>query len=302
MKSYLEQLRDYLAEHDRLLATSLYTTEQMNKSEAFSTTAEELLAFIVKRHGTKAFTDYIERNNVLMKMQMAFDKAGKYSASTYSEVTNVDRDLYNLSLLMSFFVANHRYEILQHLTEFFKKPLHAPQTILSVGVGTGYEVKVMQENLKDWQIDAYDISTEAIQYASELLDFFSMSSEGLKTEHFPLENKEGVGLLKSKYGKIVLCEVLEHLENPLQAIKNLKEALHPHGRIFLTMAVNIAQEDHIYLYSSAEQAKAQVLAAGLEVEEEWITPMTLLPFAEEDRQKKFKKGNYICVAKKATEN
>lgn len=300
MKTHLEQLEEYLENHDRLLATSLYTTKQMKSSKSFKKVADELLAFIFHRYGLTALDSYCQRNNNLMQIQKVFESKGEYSFKNYSDVVNIDREIYNLSLLISFVVANHRYEILDELKQFLKMEVQTPKTILSVGVGTGYEMKVMRDYLPQWSIEAYDVSAESISYARDLLKFYNCSDQGLLESHFPLEEKAGVGAFKSKFGKIVLCEVLEHLENPEQAIKNLAEALHPAGRIFLTMAVNIAQEDHIYLYASADQAREQVLRSGLQIEKELVTPMTLLPFDEKDREKKFKKGNYICIATKNT--
>jgi hypothetical protein len=64
------------------------------------------------------------------------------------------------------------------------------------------------------------------------------------------------------------------------------------------MAVRIAQEDHVFLYHSTDEARQQVLDCGLEIVSERVAPVIMLPFEEADRSKIFKSGNYICVARK----
>ena len=47
--------------------------------------------------------------------------------------------------------------------------------------------------------------------------------------------------------------------------------------MFLTMAVNIAQEDHVFLYGSVEQAQRQVLDCGYRIVREMLTPSYSAP-------------------------
>jgi hypothetical protein len=64
------------------------------------------------------------------------------------------------------------------------------------------------------------------------------------------------------------------------------------------MAVNIAQEDHIYLYPDLESCRRQVRGAGLDIVHEWISPHTaVVPPADlAGREYNFRRGNYICDA------
>ena len=259
-------------------------------------TAEEILAFLDHRGIQDAVPRYLRRTQDLHRLQEQFEKSGRYAASSYAEVPSLDLESYNLALLLSFVVTVHRFEILERLIEFLGLPSAGPSRLLSVGYGTGYELKLARQHLQDWEIQAFECSPEVAAYAHDLLTFFGQSTDCLRVEEFPLENERGIETHEGRFGKAVLCEILEHLERPDKALRNMRRVLHPEGHVFLTMAINIAQEDHVFLYRTPEAAREQVVEAGLRPVHEWVAPVTVFPFDESNRRKIFKKGNYICVA------
>lgn len=292
-------LFDYYRKQDPTLFLSLQALRVM-KGEAVLPYAEEILGFLAHRGGQDPLRLYAERSKELIGLQRQFEETGKYPASRYGEVQPVDRERYNASLLLSFITTHHRFEILQQLVHFLKDPEAAPKRLLAIGAGTGYEIKLAYNHLRDWEVVAFDRSRESVQYAAGLLSFFGYSAECLRCEEFPLERGDDLEKYKDSFGKVILCEILEHLEDPEAAVARLHRVLHPQGKMFLTMAVNIAQEDHLYLYSTISQARSQVARHGWKIVHELATPVVVLPFAEEERDRVFKKGNYICVAEKAT--
>jgi SAM-dependent methyltransferase len=293
-------LEDYYDQHDLLLFLSLDAVRKM-KGDRVCALGDEILSFVSHRGVDDPFGRYAERVKALQALQQAFEKTGRYAASRYDEVQPVDLEAYNLAFLLSFVVTNHRFEILEWLSEFLATPVEGPRRLLSVGFGTGYELKVAQDLCPSWEIHAFDRSPDVARYAADLLAHFGCDPSCLRLEEFPLEHENGLEAHESRYGKVVLCEVLEHLERPARAIGNLARALAPGGHMFLTMAINLAQEDHIFLYRSPDEARRQVLDAGLDVEREWVTPVAGRAFAEDDRAKGFaegtQKGNYVCVAR-----
>jgi 2-polyprenyl-3-methyl-5-hydroxy-6-metoxy-1,4-benzoquinol methylase len=172
----------------------------------------------------------------------------------------------------------------------------APRELLSVGYGTGYELKLAFDEAPGWRMTAFDNSPDSYEYASDLLRFFGHPIDCLQQNIFPFEGDE-VAAHRGRFGKVILCEVLEHLDHPKMALLAMRHALHREGLLFCTMAVNIAQEDHVHLYRSAQQARAEVLECGFEIVQEILAPIVILPFSEAKRAQLFKKGNYICIAR-----
>jgi SAM-dependent methyltransferase len=293
------QLIDHYRRRDEILASSIDLLRH-NYGAEVQQYAEEILLFVSHAHGDAALVDYERAHADLMRMADTFARTGRYEASAYSDVRPIGRDLYNIRLLLSYITTNHRFEILRMLTQFLQAPCNGPTNLLLIGVGTGYELKMAYDNLPlpdDWSICAVDTCIETLKYARRLLEFFEYPVRALCDQEFPLESKSGVGPYADQFGKIVVCEVLEHLEGTDQALANLRHALHPKGQMLLTMAINMPQEDHIHLYRSVQQARSQVRLHGLLPVRELACPATIFPFREEDRES-LACGNYVCVVGK----
>ena len=164
-----------------------------------------------------------------------------------------------------------------------------------LGTGTGYEVMVAAQKLPEWEIESYDIDPAAEGEARRLLQHFGTQAPIRFARELPLETPAST--LRQRYDAIVACEVLEHLPDPAGALRTMREYLTDRGRMFVTMAVNIAQEDHIFLYPDLASCRSQLRDCSLRVIEEWITPQTLWP-PPADRETDFKRGNYIAVVEK----
>src|SRR5262249_2945254 len=150
--------------------------------------APEILGFLNSRHKDDYVRRYVERCRHLNDLQAAFELCGQYSASTYSEVRPIDHETYRISLLLSIITTNHRFEILQWLIEFLQMRLpDVPRTILSIGFGSGYEVKLIQDYCPAWEIMAFDNAAASYSYASDLLQYFGHDTECLRRQPFPLE-------------------------------------------------------------------------------------------------------------------
>lgn len=285
---------DELKQQDRLLWFSSMALEKVFGDEVHPV-AEEILGYISKRYGDRAVSMYSERVQGLIRLQRDFEKSGHYAAATIADVPAMDRETYNLALLLSFITNLHRFRILRALKEFLQTENSSQGKLLAVGVGTGYEIKLAQEGLPGWEIEAYDMSAAAIATSRDLLTYFGLSDKPLTHGYFPLTEQTAPDKVRGRYDKIVFCELLEHLENPEQALRIAGECLAPEGRVFATMAINIAQEDHVFLYTSPEQCRQQVRRAGLTILEEEVIPVQALPGQGEVAEEDFRMGNYLCV-------
>lgn len=265
---------------------------------AVSRYANDIFEFLNHRKVADAFRVYVERCKVLRTLQVEFERTGKYRATSCADVVPIDHEQYNLALLLSFICTSHRFDILENLVRFLRMPCSASNEVLSIGYGTGYELKLALQEMPESSLLAYDSSFDSYEYASDLLAFFGYRGDGLRQELFPLDPAV---LISSSYhkrfAKVILCELLEHLDEPAMALRAMRVVLHREGLLFCTMAVNLAQEDHVYLYSSVDQAREQVMECGFEIVEEILAPIVILPFSSTKRSDVFNKGNYICIAK-----
>ena len=267
------------------------------RGEAIRPYAEDIFKFLNHRKVDNAFEEFVQRTAQLRVLQTQFEKTGRYPTASHLEVQPIDDERYKLALLLSFISTSHRFDILQALVNFLRLPCDGPKEILSIGYGTGYELKIVFDEISDWEVEAYDTSPESYRYATDLLCYFGYSPCCLRQELFDFESQGFLATHRGRFGKVLLCELLEHLDDPELALRAVKSVIHPQGQLFCTMAVNVAQEDHVFLYRSAEEAREQVVRCGFEIVSENLAPVVILPFPEEKRAQLFKKGNYLCVAR-----
>ena len=273
------------------------TTVQRMHGEAIRPYANDILSFLSHRGTAGAVERYVARVGRLRSLQSEFERTDRYVAASSKHVQPIDSEQYNLALLLSFICTSHRFDILRSLVSFLRTQCRAPRELLSVGYGTGYELKLAFDEAPGWRIVAFDNSPDSYEYASELLRFFGHPIDCLHQDVFSFECRDGVAAHRERFGKVILCELLEHLDDPKTALRAMRNVLHRDGLLFCTMAVNIAQEDHVYVYRSAEQARTEVSECGFEIVQEILAPVVILPFSEGNRSQLFKKGNYICVAR-----
>ena len=285
---------NYFRTNNVVLAMSSACTYSMNSSQ-IEKIAEPILRFLEESAPSNYLHIYEKRVRELMAMQKHFNESPSLSRLGNPSLI-VEREAYNITLLASIIFSNHRYEIMAQLNTFLqliKKPLGH---LVSIGMGTGYEIMLAAKALHGWKIEGYDTDQETHHTVQVLLDFFGCSEKTILHSEFPLYDLRHPH--QQQYDAIIFSEILEHLQDPLTALKSLRRAVKKDGYIFLTMAVNIAQEDHIYWYENIAHCRSQLKQAGLSVVVEKITPVTIdvLPKTK-DREKGFSVGNYIAVVK-----
>lgn len=156
-----------------------------------------------------------------------FEKTQKlpYQNKTNSKKKRLD---YDIPLLCSSFLTYHRYCIFETLHN--KINVGYNQSVLVIGIGPGIELAILKDKSKN--IFAYDTDIAAfIKTAFPAVHF--------SEKHFVYEPDK-------LFDKILLIELLEHLENPGILLTDVMKSLKPHGRIHFTTAVNIPQFDHVY--------------------------------------------------------
>lgn len=132
-----------------------------------------------------------------------------------------DEDLYNS-------LANNQWYYLKDKWEFFNtlKYLSNSKEILEIGCGEGAFMKIVKENL-DASITGVELSEKA--YCSALAAGLNVYKETIK-EHYNKSNK--------KYDAVCSFQVLEHITDVKNFLKDMVEILLPHGLLIITVPNN----------------------------------------------------------------
>jgi 2-polyprenyl-3-methyl-5-hydroxy-6-metoxy-1,4-benzoquinol methylase len=100
-----------------------------------------------------------------------------------------------------------------------------PRKLLDVGCGSGYLAKLLKSIVPDLVVDGIDISKVALDRAKQQLHEFWQVN--IDQEDLPVESES--------YDTVVCVEVLEHLYDPVHALREIYRVLLPDGRAVITV-------------------------------------------------------------------
>ena len=82
------------------------------------------------------------------------------------------------------------------------------------------------------------------------------------------------GAGQRRFGSVVLAEVLEHLENPVAALKGVARHMKPGAFLWLHVPINSPAPDHLYLLRTPEEAVELARSGGFAPTDWAFYPMT----------------------------
>lgn len=217
----------------------------------------------------------IEMSKEFLKLQKNLEQNGKYLFSTFEEVEkneyNLDNDELNgPDYLWGLYFSEIFWKIHHNFTNFclnhFMTNVPSTGKILEVPTGTGFFLCEFLKRNSTWSGVGVDLADSSMKFSKSLFEVNNVpknSYQLLKMNFHDIDSTV-------KYDRILCGEFLEHLEDPLQALKKLKSLLTKDGKIFVTAAVWAAHIDHIFLYKSAEEVREHIKEAGLSIENELV--------------------------------
>lgn len=210
-----------------------------------------------------------------LKLQVQLEKTGKYLYSSFKEV---EENLYSKNdghehgpdYLWGLYFSEIFWKIHYNFTKFFLqdfvKNVKNKGKVLEIPTGTGFFLcEFLRENSK-WEGTGVDLADSSISISEEILKTNKINQESYELKKIDFHNLRE----EEKFDRIICGEFLEHLENPLEALKKFNILLKNDGKLFLTVAVWAAQFDHIYLYTNANDVRDHIKKAGFKIEKELV--------------------------------
>ena len=137
------------------------------------------------------------------------------------------------------------------LTELLHGDTYYPpgSAVLEAGCGVGAQTVILARTSPDARFTSVDISAESLSRAKSLID-----SQGITNVAFQQEDIYNLSFEESSFDHVFVCFVLEHLREPVAALKSLKKALKPGG------SLTVIEGDHgsAYFYPESEEAHAAI--------------------------------------------
>ena len=138
--------------------------------------------------------------------------------------------------------ANTLAQILHHDTHY-----PAGSLVLEAGCGIGAQTIILARNNPDTQFVSIDISENSIAKAKILIQ-----SEKISNVTFQRTDLFGLPFEKKTFDHLFVCFVLEHLKNPINALKTLDKVLKKGG------SITVIEGDHGSFYCHPESKEAML--------------------------------------------
>jgi 2-polyprenyl-3-methyl-5-hydroxy-6-metoxy-1,4-benzoquinol methylase len=171
----------------------------------------------------------------------------------------VQRNYMN-ALLLSQVLWEHHFNVLHQwhrlLTTYGKGG--EGERVLDIGSGHGLFSKILMEDLPNINgIDIIDISRDSLECCKGML-----GSDRVSYYNYDIENMTDQSNL---YDIVIMGEVLEHLKDPLKALKTVNGLLSKDGVVWITVPTNSPAIDHLHIFKSEKEICSLIQWSDLRV-------------------------------------
>jgi len=214
---------------------------------------------------------------IVLPEELHFRRNGTYRLSKF---VDAEREVYANApymrrymdgLLMSGVMWINHAQALNHYVNHYLPSLSPGADHLEIGPGHGLLLYFATIRQEVHSVTGWDASPTSIENTKAALKALGVT----RPVSLALRNLFDAGTASDqRYDSIVLSEILEHLEDPVGALRAVKARLKPGGRVWVNVPANSPAPDHIFLVNSPEHANDLVSQAGFDVEDSAAYAMT----------------------------
>lgn len=215
---------------------------------------------------------------IILPEELHFRRNGTYRLSQFADAL---REVYSNEpfmrrymdgLLISHVMWCNHAKALTHYVNSYLPSLVSGTDHLEIGPGHGLLLYFAAARPEIVTLAGWDVSPTSIASTRAALDAVGVTRPVTLTVRNPFD-EEGQSSA-DRFDSIVLSEVLEHIEDPIAALRAVRGWLKPGGRVWVNVPANSPAPDHLFLVTSPEHACELVREAGFDVEDSVAFPMT----------------------------
>jgi 2-polyprenyl-3-methyl-5-hydroxy-6-metoxy-1,4-benzoquinol methylase len=241
---------------------------------AFADQVAALILVIAGDRLADICADYRWLAEVIIEEEIFFRREGRYRLSTFAEANAqvysnepYMRRYVNGILLSQLWWANHT-SVMRYFRDVYLPALPAGAKHLEIGPGHGLYLYLAARESRLGGVSGWDVSPASIALTSATFGALEFSG---KVDLSLVNLFDATG---AQFDSITLSEVLEHVEDPDQALAAVFRLLKPGGQAFLNVPVNSPAPDHIILFRTPEEVFDVVRKAGFEIQSTHLAPIS----------------------------
>jgi len=215
---------------------------------------------------------------IVLPEELHFRRHGTYRLANFADA---ERECYanpefmnrymNGLLVSDVMWSNHAHAFTSYANDYLPR-LPAGAAHLEIGPGHGLFLFFAAREASIARVEGWDVSPTSIANTRAALTALGVERPvELKLANL-FEVVPGIGA--GAFDSIVMSEILEHLEDPVAAMRATAGHLKPGGHLWVNVPANSPAPDHIFLVNGPDHAVALVREAGLEVVDSAAFPMS----------------------------
>jgi len=216
--------------------------------------------------------------SIVLPEELYFRRHGTYRLTSFEDANrecyaNAEfMNRYMNGLLVSGVVWDNHAHALAYFVNRYLPRLEPGTNHLEIGPGHGIFLYFAAQSDCIDSIAGWDVSPTSINNTRHALAALGVTRQ----VDLQLQNLFEVGVANpgGKFDSIVMSEILEHLEDPVAALRAATAWLRPGGLLWINVPANSPAPDHIFLVQSLEHAASIAQKAGLEVVDRVAYPMS----------------------------
>lgn len=251
-------------EHDRYICKSLEARDAATRR-----TTETLAAAALILAGDRLpqiAAHYRWTCDRLREEELHFHRSGTYRLKTFAEA---NREVYANAAYMEKYVdglllsqilwANHAASCSFFLSTA-PELLATGGRLLEIGPGHGLMTYLALRDFGLASAVAWDLSAVSIEQTRAALVLL-----GFDNVEYDVRDMMTVVPGAETFDMVVLSEILEHLEDPMAAMRAVRGLVRPGGLVFVNVPINSPSPDHLYLMQTPDEARALLTDTGFTI-------------------------------------
>lgn len=224
-----------------------------------------------------------------------FMEHGSYRYSTFEDVA--DKVYFNEPYMKNYMIGlaltQYLWAIHKNCYQYFINSLENVKrcdNYVEIGPGHGGYFYQAIKSGKFINCTAIDVSETSLAMTKAFVESHDVHSGGANVQYLHKDVNSIVG--EDLYDFLVMCEVLEHVEEPEKILRSLRRILKKGGMAYLSIPINAPEIDHIKLFKSPEEVTALLNNAGFVIKEQKLFCSNGNKL---ERALKFKEPILMCV-------